>query len=462
MPKVYGCPCNASRIFIFRFRQCAPRRSRPASRPGALPSVGKAGQPSWAGAPAACSGRSAAMRLAACGGRRADLADEACAGKELKEEAPFLGHPLGDLAHLFPLSDAEVLRSRRAQAEGLALGPAPLCTRLQGPADALRHRQPSRMPAAGEPSRLGIASSSPGRPLKAVACLSSLSRLGAASLGFLSRHALKSGTMQVHPCCMEAGISIAQGRSFNLGSKEQSHAGKLQAIDGRAPSRHCAFACMSAWAVLDTRNAGPPLPAETAGDESLNIAFFSTNVMFLVYKKELRRMPASSSSSSSYAHVASTSLSTPPSPSLAASACLLESSLPFSLCAETASRPHPVACSSAAGAAVPPGRDPFFPSTPDAIALPSPSGPAAWNSRPLSLSGTCSPRPDAHCPGGFKCSSARTGTLSGAAFQTLSFQRRRAASAALSRPAERRFRSISASMRLAASRRPVQPWRQTV
>lgn len=70
------------------------------------------------------------------------------------------------------------------------------------------------------------------------------------------------------------------------------------------------------------------------------------------------------------------------------------------------------------------------------------SPPAAWNSRPLSLSGTCR-----HCPGGFKCCSARTGTLSGATFQTLSFQWRCAASAALSRPAERRFRSISASFR---------------
>ncbi len=85
-------------------------------------------------------------------------------------------------------------------------------------------------------------------------------------------------------------------------------------------------------------------------------------------------MPASSSSFSSYALVASTSSLIPHSPSLAASACLLENSLPFSLCAETASHPHPAACSSAAGAAMPPGRDPFFPSTPDAIALLSPSG----------------------------------------------------------------------------------------
>ncbi len=72
-------------------------------------------------------------------------------------------------------------------------------------------------------------------------------------------------------------------------------------------------------AVLDTRKAAGPLPAENAGDESLSIAFFSTNAMFLLYIEELRRMPASSSSSSSYAHVASTS-------------CLLEKSPPFSLC----------------------------------------------------------------------------------------------------------------------------------
>ena len=123
MPKVYGCPCNASRIFSFRFRQCAPRRSRPASRPGALPSVGKAGQPSWAGAPAACSGRSAAMGLAACGGRRADLADEACAGKELKEEAPFLGTPW-EISPIFslsptPRSSGAAVRRLRAWRSGL-------------------------------------------------------------------------------------------------------------------------------------------------------------------------------------------------------------------------------------------------------------------------------------------------------------------------------------------------------
>ena len=47
-------------------------------------------------------------------------------------------------------------------------------------------------------------------------------------------------------------------------------------LGARAASRHCASACMPTWAVLDTRNADPSLPAETAGDESLNVAFFST------------------------------------------------------------------------------------------------------------------------------------------------------------------------------------------
>ena len=70
---------------------------------------------------------------------------------------------LGSISPIFSLSPmprSSGTAVRRPQA--WRFGAAPFCRRLQGSADALRHRQPPRMPAAGEPSRLGIASSFPG------------------------------------------------------------------------------------------------------------------------------------------------------------------------------------------------------------------------------------------------------------------------------------------------------------